>query len=60
MCTLFLSCDYCVVCDCSDRLEFWRKRGSEVIVWSMGEEEAHEFQKTVKLPVIVDISPLDQ
>jgi glycerophosphoinositol glycerophosphodiesterase len=43
-----------------DKLEFWRKRGSEVIVWSMGEEEAHEFQKTVKLPVIVDISPLDQ
>ena len=48
------------MCDCSDKLEFWRKRGSEVIVWSMGEEEAHEFQKTVKLPVIVDISPLDQ
>ena len=42
---------------CSKRLEFWRRRGAEVIVWAMGEEEAQEFQEKVELPVIVDISP---
>ena len=45
---------------CSEKLEFWRKRGAVVIVWTMGEDEALDFQKNLQVPVMVDIAPPDQ
>ena len=43
--------------NCSKRLQFWRRRGAAVIVWTMTENEAREFQKKLKVPVIVDVLP---
>ena len=62
---LHMSCHTCTFLECwctcmhSERLNFWRKRGAAVIVWTMEEDEAREFQKTVKLPVMVDLLPLE-
>ena len=41
----------------SKKLEFWRKRGATVIVWTMAENEAQDFQKKFSVPVMVDIKP---